>query len=274
MNRNKSVVAILLALCLLLGLAACSGGESGGLKPMDQLKADTSSHKLPIGYQLELPEKGEEIAVITTNQGVMKMRFFEAAAPKAVYNFKELAKSGFFDGQIFYRVMNDFMIQTGSGTGTNAGGASIWGEAFIDEFAPNLLNIRGSVSMANAGPNSNGSQFFINQARPEAFYGWEEYYEMVFAAYYKNNMEAANAYIGSFVNTEKMPDEAKELYATYGGNPTLDGWYSTTGKGHTVFGQVFEGLDVLDAIAGTATNENNKPLTDMVIESVEIVKYE
>lgn len=272
--KQRAVIAVLLALCLLCGLAACSGGEKEEkLLAMTDLKADTASHQLPIGYQLELPEKGEEIAVITTNQGVMKMRFFDAAAPKAVYNFKALAKQGFFDGQTFYRVMNDFMIQTGSGTGTNAGGASIWNEAFIDEFAPNLLNIRGSVAMANAGANTNGSQFFINQARPSAFYGWE-YFETVYEGYYKGNLEAANAYIGSFVNTDKMPEEAKALYTTQGGNPTLDGWYSTTGKGHTVFGQVFEGLDVLDAIAGTQTDANDKPLTDMVIESVKIVKYE
>jgi len=278
MNRIKPYVSLLLAFVLLFTLAACSQGNASGkeerLLEMSELKSDTSSFKLPIGYQLDLPEKGEEIAVITTNKGVMKMRFFDAAAPKAVYNFKALAKTGFFDGQIFYRVINNFMIQTGSGTGTNAGGASIWGEAFMDEFAPNLLNIRGSVSMANAGANTNGSQFFINQATPEAFYGWETYYELVYEGYYKPSMEAANARFGSFVDTDKMPDEAKDLYTEYGGNPTLDGWYSTTGKGHTVFAQVFEGLDVLDAIAGTAVNDSNKPLEDMVIESVVIVKYE
>ena len=163
MRMGKRIGCFCLALCFAFLCAACSG-SSKTPKKMGDLKVDESAYELPVGYQLELPEKGEEIAVITTNYGVMKLRFFEKAAPKAVYNFKQLAASGFYDGQVFYRVIDDFMIQTGSGTGTNAGGSSVWGEDFADEFAPNLLNLRGSVSMANAGPNTGGSQFFITLA--------------------------------------------------------------------------------------------------------------
>ena len=268
MNRVFRAASVLLALCMLMGMASC--GQK--LKKAADLKPNEASYEKPVGYQLELPQKDEEIAVITTSAGVMKLRFFEDAAPKAVYNFKELAKSGFFDNQIFYRVINDFMIQTGSGTGTSAGGKSVWGESFEDEFAPNLFNIRGAVSMANAGPNTNGSQFFINQARPEAFYGWE-YFEGAFEQYYKSNIEAATAKYGGWINTDELPYEAKTLYTENGGNPSLDGWYNTKQTGHTVFAQVFEGLDVLDTIAAAQTDANDKPISDIKIESVKIETY-
>ena len=273
MHMGKRIGCFCLALCFAFLCAACSG-SSKPPKKMGDLKVDESAYELPVGYQLELPEKGEEIAVITTNYGVMKLRFFEKAAPKAVYNFKQLAASGFYDGQVFYRVIDDFMIQTGSGTGTNAGGSSVWGEDFADEFAPNLLNLRGSVSMANAGPNTNGSQFFINQAGADIFYGWDEYYEAIFGAYYRGNITAANSRYGGWINTDELPDEAKALYEAYGGNPTLDGWYNTAGKGHTVFAQVFEGLEVLDAIASVATDGSDRPVQDVVMDSVVITIYE
>ena len=93
----------------------------------------------PVGYQLDPPEQGEEIAVITTSEGVIRMRLFEDAAPKTVENFKELAQQGFYDGLTFHRVIYDFMIQTGDGDGQ-----SIYGATFEDEFQENLLNLRGA----------------------------------------------------------------------------------------------------------------------------------
>ena len=268
MNRVFRAIAFVMAFCLLIGTVACSEK----IKNAADLNPDPARYEKPVGYQLELPQKGEEIAVITTSVGVMKLRFFEDAAPKAVYNFKQLAKSGCYDGQIFYRVINDFMIQTGSGTGTSSGGKSVWGKAFEDEFAPNLFNIRGAVSMANAGADTNGSQFFINQARPEAFYGWD-YFEAVFEQYYKADVTAATQKYGAWINTDELPDEAKTLYAENGGNPSLDGWYNTNETGHTVFAQVFEGLDVLDTIASATTDANDKPVEDIKIESVKLETY-
>ncbi|MBR3972302.1 MAG: peptidylprolyl isomerase [Ruminococcus sp.] len=130
-----------------------------------EIKKDTENK---IGYQLESPKSGDDIAIIHTSKGDITMRFFPENAPKAVENFISLAKEGKYDGTIFHRVINNFMIQTGDyENGNGTGGKSIWGNAFEDEFCDTLYNIRGSVSMANSGINTNGSQFFINQKGAE-----------------------------------------------------------------------------------------------------------
>ena len=115
--------------------------------------------------QLEKPAKGEKIAVMQTNMGDIKIRLFPEVAPKAVENFISHAENGYYDGLIFHRVINDFMIQGGDPTGTGRGGESIYGHSFEDEFDLSSRNYRGALSMANAGPNTNGSQFFIVQAK-------------------------------------------------------------------------------------------------------------
>lgn len=103
----------------------------------------------------------ERIATIETNLGTIKIKLYEKEAPNTTKNFIELAKKGYYDGIIFHRVIEDFMIQTGDPTGTGRGGETYNGEVLKDEFAPGLTHIQGVVSMANAGPNTNGSQFFI-----------------------------------------------------------------------------------------------------------------
>ena len=122
------------------------------------------------------------------------------------------------------------------------GGESIWGRPFEDEFDPALHNVRGALSMANAGPGTNGSQFFIVQAKsvPEQMLSQMKDLE-----------------------DRGFPRECAEDYATLGGTPWLD-------YRHTVFGQVFEGMDVVDAIAEAPTIANDRPKTDIVIEKIEI----
>ncbi len=115
-------------------------------------------------YQLEKPQKGDKIATMTTNMGEIKIKLFPEYAPKAVENFVTHAKEGYYNGLIFHRVIKDFMIQGGDPNGTGMGGESIWGDPFEDEFTPELHNLRGALSMANAGPGTNGSQFFIVEA--------------------------------------------------------------------------------------------------------------
>lgn len=122
-----------------------------------------------VGYQLDMPQKGEEIAIMHTSMGDISIRFFPEAAPKAVENFKTHAKDGYYDGLTFHRVINDFMIQGGDPNGDGTGGDSIWGEPFEDEFSDTLFNIRGSLSMANSGPDTNGSQFLSIRRRPVRF---------------------------------------------------------------------------------------------------------
>lgn len=191
--------------------------------------------------QVAEPEKGETIAIMhIKNYGDIKIKFFDEVAPKAVENFITHAKNGYYNGVTFHRVINDFMIQGGDPTATGAGGESIWGEEFEDEFSYELVPYRGALCMANAGSNTNGSQFFIEQAHYD-----EETYNLMKQYGY--------------------PENLLEAYKTYGGSMHLF-------LAHTVFGQVVEGMDIVDKIAACDTDENDKPVEDVVIESIEIVE--
>lgn len=196
--------------------------------------------------QLELPEKGEEIVVMETNYGIIKMRLFPDVAPKAVENFKTHVENGYYDGLTFHRVIDGFMIQGGDPLGTGVGGESIWGQPFEDEFHINYHNFRGALSMANAGPNTNGSQFFIVQ---------------------RNTVEESLIDQMSQIGGEGGFSEAVvKAYGELGGTPHLD-------YRHTVFGQVFEGMDVVDKIAAVKTDLNDKPIQPVIILKVEIAEY-
>ena len=191
--------------------------------------------------QLEAPKAGETLAVLKTNMGDIKIRLFADLVPKAVENFKTHAENGYYNGLILHRVINEFMIQGGDPTGSGMGGESIWGESFEDEFTPELHNLRGALSMANAGPNTNGSQFFIVQAKNVTD-------DMI------DQLETAPE--------ELFPNDCVRAYEKMGGTPWLD--YK-----HTVFGQVTDGMDVVDRIAAVKVDFfQNKPLEDVVIETV------
>ncbi len=103
------------------------------------------------------------VATFKTTLGDVQVKLFADLAPKTVENFVTHAKNGYYDNGIFHRVIKDFMVQGGDPNGTGMGGESIWGGSFEDEFSDKLRNVRGALSMANAGPNTNGSQFFIVQ---------------------------------------------------------------------------------------------------------------
>lgn len=192
--------------------------------------------------QLEKPVAGETVATMKTSMGDIKIRLFPEAAPKTVENFTTHAKNGYYDGLIFHRVINDFMIQGGDPTGTGCGGQSIWGSTFEDEFCTDLHNLRGALSMANAGPGTNGSQFFIVQAD-------EVSRDLI------EQMEQ--------LSDRGFPTETVENYKAVGGTPWLD-------FKHTVFGQVYEGMDVVDAIANVETARGDKPVVDVVINTIVI----
>lgn len=196
--------------------------------------------------QLKSPKKGEEIALMETNFGIIKLRLFADAAPKAVENFKTHARDGYYNGIGFHRVINDFMIQGGDPDGMGTGGESIWGKAFEDEFHPEYRNFRGALSMANAGPNTNGSQFFIVQK--------SDIEEDIL-----DQMRSAGQAKG-------YPEAVVNAYEKLGGTFWLDG-------GHTVFGQVFEGMDVVDRIALVDVDRNSMPMEPVIIEKLEIIEY-
>src|SRR3954454_13525739 len=149
-------------------------------------------------------------ATMTTNHGDITIELFDDDAPKTVDNFRKLARDGFYDGLVFHRAIKDFMIQGGCPQGTGTGGP---GYTFEDEINDHKI-VRGALAMANAGPNTNGSQFFL-------------------------------------VTTEAAP--------------WLDGK-------HTVFGQVTEGMDVVDAIEGTDTDRSDRPVDDARIERVPLAQ--
>ena len=242
----RKAIALILSLILVVCMAALSGCQ----------KSNPGSNK-QVGYQLEKPQQGEEIAVMETSMGDIKIRFFPEAAPKAVENFKTHAKEGYYNGLTFHRVIENFMIQGGDPNGNGTGGESIWGKSFEDEFSDKLFNITGALSMANAGPDTNGSQFFIVQAGPDSI---------------DQMMELYTQYGYQF---DLMPDAIKAKYSEIGGTPWLDGLYTPAGtEGHTVFGQVFEGMDVVDAIAAVETDSNDAPVEAVTIETIEIVNYE
>lgn len=117
---------------------------------------------------LSKPEKmntNHPVAVLETTQGTIEIELRPDYAPLAVENFSTHVKEGYYNGLIFHRIIKDFMIQGGDPTGTGRGGQSIWNKPFKDEFAPNVtFNKRGILAMANAGPGTNGSQFFITTA--------------------------------------------------------------------------------------------------------------
>lgn len=190
--------------------------------------------------QFDLAAVDGPVAVLETSKGTIKIQLFPAQAPKTVENFVGLIEKGYYDGIIFHRVISDFMIQGGDPTGTGMGGESSFGGSFQDEFSEELYNLRGALSMANAGPDTNGSQFFIVQA-PEIPYA-------------KKELERGG-----------WPAPIAEAYAENGGTPHLD-------RRHTVFGHLVDeaSYKVLDEIANVEVGTQDKPLEEVVIETIEV----
>ena len=275
-TKMMRITALALAGIMSMGLAGCS-------KPKTPNSVSTAYKDKKVGFQLDKPEAGEKVAIMKTNMGEISIRFFPEAAPKTVDNFIKLSEKGYYNGVTFHRVIKDFMIQGGDPEGTGRGGESIYGKNFEDEFDQKLVNIRGSLSMANAGPGTNGSQFFINQAGAEDFANmlkqYKEAFEQQKADLKKQKITNWKQFFGAIqsqqlqttVNGEAIPDDVWELYEKNGGNISLDGAWRQTG-GHTVFGQVFAGMDVVDKIAGVETSDD-KPVKDVIIEGITITEY-
>lgn len=286
MKKSKRILSVLLIPMCFLGMAACSSGKaassaaSSSSSPVSSGagtagSSSASSHASaaePLGYQLNKPAAGEEVAVFTTTMGTVKMRLFPDEAPKTVENFRGLIQKGYYNGLIFHRVIKNFMVQTGDPKGDGTGGESIWNKPFADEFNKNLVNIRGAVAMANSGPNTNGSQFFIDQAGPSTFSGWD-YYQKAFQVFQSNPQGFVQQYQYPWVDMNKATKAYENLYVKEGGNPGLDGAYNIIGRGHTVFAQVYEGMDVVDKIASVAVDSQSKPVKPVKISRAELQKY-
>lgn len=193
-------------------------------------------------YQTQLPQSGDTVAIMHTSLGDIKIKLFPNEAKKTVENFTTHSRNGYYNGLIFHRVIKDFMIQGGDPTGTGCGGESIWGDSFEDEFSEKLHNLYGALSMANAGPGTNGSQFFIVEASTAP-------QDMI------EQMRDAT--------DRGFPQECIEDYENLGGTPWLD-------FRHTVFGQVYEGMETVEKIASVPVGAADKPVDDVIIESIEI----
>ena len=248
---KKRTLALALAAVMAFGIAGC--GDTAAEKNTDKTVTNVDATTI---IQAQMPEEGEEIAVITTSKGVVKMRFFPEEAPKAVENFKTLAKDGYYDGLTFHRVINDFMVQTGDPKGDGTGGESCWGGKFNGGVNEQLIHVPGALAYANsAGPTTDGSQFYIVT-------GAEMTQEDL--DYYESEDFAKQMMLTYDINFTK---EAQELYKEHGGAPHLDG-------GYTVFGQVIEGLDIVYAISQVDVTDRSKPKQAVYMESITVEPYD
>jgi len=242
---------ILIFLTLVLMLAACGTSLKKEENTASNTKTTASKSKQTEGAKQvadkTFPQLSTEVAAneklveMETSMGTIKIKLFPEYAPKAVENFVKHSQDGYYDGLIFHRVIKDFMIQGGDPNGNGTGGESIWGTPFADEFSTNLFNLRGALSMANSGANTNGSQFFIVQ-------------KTTLDPSMKEEMGKAD-----------YPKEIIDAYDKNGGTPWLD-------NRHTVFGQVIEGMDIVDKIADTKVDAKDKPEQDVVIKGIKLLK--
>ena len=261
---KKKYLALILAAVMAFGAAAC--GKETSTEANDQTATENTDTTAIL--QAQMPAEGDEIAVITTSAGVVKMMFYPEEAPKAVENFKTLAKEGYYDGLLFHRVIENFMVQTGDPEGNGTGGESCWGEPFEDEISEKLHYYRGAVAMANAGPGTNGSQFFIVQQKDvmeDALVALQDARD--------NNEEELGVTLTDgeyYTFSQLFPDEVLNYYREQGGSAHLEYVF---GNGYSIFGQVFEGLETVDAIAAAETDETDKPVKDITIESITFESY-
>lgn len=228
---RKRISSIIIYGIFLLLLSGCNGRDSSG----DVNRGNFSLE------QLKLPKENEEIAVLYTNYGEIKIRLLKDAAPKAVENFKGLIQNGFYNGKSFIRIRKEDFVMSGDLSGT-----SIWGKPFEDEFNIAYRHLRGAVGMANSGPDTNTNSFYI-----------------VSRNYLEDDIEEV---LGELTDVDGFPKDVVKAYKKLGGLPELD-------FTHTVYGQVFSGMDVVDKIANVQVDNDFKPEEVVIIEKAEIEEY-
>lgn len=226
--KKGIIIAFTFIMCLFL--TAC------GSKTVNLKKVDSGE------LQFTAPKSGDTVATIKTDMGDIKVVLYPELAPLAVENFVTHAQNGYYDGVIFHRTVEDFVIQSGDPEGTGYGGNSIWELPFSDEFSDNLHHYTGALSMANSGADTNRSQFFIVTCLPES---------------------SVTDEIAGLMEEAGWRSSVIETYKQSGGAPNLD-------YRHTVFGQVYEGLDVAFDISFVKTDSNDKPKEAVTIQTIEI----
>lgn len=243
----KRVLAVLICTFTLTTVFSSCGKEPEIVENSNEESVDNSSNASVQIANFTAPQKDDTIITMKIKDyGTVKIRLFPEYADKGVENFVGLAEKGYYDGLTFHRVINDFMIQGGDPEGTGMGGESMWGGSFDGGTDPHLIHAAGAVAYANSGSTAtDGSQFYIVTGE----------------VYSPEDLEQYKSYGYSF------SDEAMEIYSTAGGTPWLDGAY-------TIFGQVYDGLDVIFEIQKTETGADDKPVEDVIIESVKVGEYD
>ncbi len=269
---NKTAAAILAALISVTALAGCSSND---------IFRNYSANDY--NKQFAAPVKGDTMARFTTSLGEIVVKLFPKEAPKAVENFTTHAKQGYYDGMKFHRVISEFMIQTGDPTGTGYGGESIWGKPFEDELISYLSPYYGALCMANAGDNTNGSQFFFVTMTDKDI-----------EVYRRLNMDVEDRYKVTDAKINKWAEVGGAIYLDYQMQNLKKQTYpnSYTVYHHTTFGQVVEGMDVVEAISRVKTYGEKEvteaqikygrdqkevvkdmPVEDVIVEHIEIYTY-
>lgn len=270
MKLFRKIAGVILAIAAVLTLGGCTGVKPGNIGDVEL-------------------RSGDLIAEVTIEEfGVIRFKLFPDIAPDAVENFQKLAEKGYYDGLKIHRVVPETCIQGGSLNGDGTGGSAEIGDgAFATEISENARNFYGAVGFAHNGDYQNTTQFYIvtckkiqdlsqydpAKMREEA----NSYKEKANAitdevSALRDQYNAQAEYYNNLANMfEKASDEILEKYRTTGGYPFWDG-------GYTVFGQVFEGFDVLDSISQVKLTTNNagqmtRPKTDVIIASVRVYEY-
>lgn len=296
-------LAFLLAGLLALSMTACGQAPSTSSTSSDASVGASSLPESASASPVAIPEPtldqkpvvlkqfekatGPQV-ILKTSMGDIEIMLFPDEAPKAVENFLTHAKDGYYNGLLFHRVINDFMLQGGDPKGDSTGGESIWDAPFEDEFSDSLRNFRGALSMANSGTDTNGSQFFIMQGKTATTdnYALNAYSNQLYGQaqrriYAKIATGATQAEVEAYAAAEQTKFDALmktgvpadfaarmepviAKYTEVGGATHLD-------NKHTVFGQVTKGMDVVDAIAAVeVTAPGDKPKQDVTIVSITI----
>lgn len=241
----KKVVLSYLAL-LALGVCFVACGKTGGgisFAKKSMRNAEIKSTEI----QFIAPVDGDIVASIVTNLGTIRVILYPQYAPMAVENFTGLAAQGYYNGVNFHRVLQDFLVQAGDATGTGTGGATIWNNTpFPTEITDKLHHYAGALAMAHPVGDTahNLSQFYIVQSA-------------------QNSVDKT---LAQTLADGGMRSEVVETYKQSGGAPYLDNL-------NTVFGQVYAGMDVVDAIGNAECDDNDRPLENIVIESVTVGPY-
>ncbi len=230
----KKIISALLVVLLAAMLCSCKSPSES---------VDTSETRI----QLQAPSSGDMIAVVETDLGTVKAVLYPEYAPLAVENFSTHAEEGYYDGCTFHRVISDFLVQSGDPTGAGNGGESIWNSNFTNEYTNELHHYVGALGVATSQTDGNGSQFYI-------ITGGEVSDELI------DDMRSQGAKGG-------FSDKVIDAYIELGGRPTLDFRY-------TVFGQVYEGMDVVQKINALKTDKNDCPVDKVQIRKITIETYQ